>query len=70
MFESTDFQTSLMRLRLGHVEPSRHGKRVQDNDLGGNERAKRPRLETPSILDLIPQVRAYHPVRVSVTHRF
>ncbi|KAG8216136.1 hypothetical protein J3R82DRAFT_8139 [Butyriboletus roseoflavus] len=44
-----------MRSRLGQVGPSRRGKRMQDNDSSMNERAKRPRLETSSILDLIPQ---------------
>lgn len=68
-FESTDFQTTLMRSKAGEDEPSRHGKRMQDDGLNVNVQAKRPRLETSGILDLIPQVRAYHASRVNVTHR-
>ena len=42
---------------------------MQDDGLNVNEPAKRPRLETPSILGLIPLVCAYHPSPVNVTHR-
>ena len=68
-FECTDFQTSLMGTRTV-VKPPRHGKRVQDGDLSGNILPKHPRLEGSSILDLIPQVCAYHPRLLSVTHGF
>jgi hypothetical protein len=69
-FESTDFQTPLMHSRIAEVEPSRHGKRMQGDGLSVNEPEKRPRLETSSILDLIPQVCASHPSPVNATHPF
>lgn len=69
-FESTDFQTSLMDSGFGGVEMYHYGKRMQHDGLSVNEPAKRPRLDTSRILDLIPQVCACHPSPVNVTHRF
>ncbi|KAF8128583.1 hypothetical protein EV363DRAFT_1170162 [Boletus edulis] len=54
-FESTDFQTSLMHSRIGLINPSRRGKRIQGDGLSASKPAKRLRLETCSLLDFIPQ---------------
>jgi len=68
-FESTYFQTSLMHARFGQVGTPRHGERIQSDRSSVNEPAGRPRLDTASILDLIPQVWSYHPSLADVTHR-
>lgn len=64
-FESTDFQTSLMRPGR-ETAPSRHEKRIQDDGSTVDEPAKRPRLENATISNLVPEVCAY-PVQLEPT---
>ncbi|KIJ64784.1 hypothetical protein HYDPIDRAFT_28144 [Hydnomerulius pinastri MD-312] len=59
-FESTDFQILPRNLRIFdrvelEFQARLHGKRASDTELCGDQPAKRPRLDTSPITDLIPQ---------------